>query len=109
MEAYVKFPMSVDGNTEHVWGVAHSHSNGSVVVSLMSIPVGGLSEDMLNRRSVPMKQVEDWMLLDSSGKTYGGYTMLALAQIYRREYGKLPRRMRKELEQFADFSLDGSV
>lgn len=107
MEAFVKFPMSVDENIEHVWGVAHSHSSNAVVVSLASNPVGGMTEDMLSRRSVPMEDIEDWMLQDAAGRTYGGYTMLALVRIYQREYGKLPRRMRREFAHFVDFSLTG--
>lgn len=106
LEAFVKFPLPVDGTIEHVWGMAHSHDGGAVVVSLASTPVAGLSDDMLGRRSVPLADIEDWMLRAANGKTYGGYTNLALARIYRREYGKLPRGMRREFEHFVDFSLD---
>lgn len=106
MEAYVKFPIPVGDSTEHVWGVAHSHCDGAVIVSLASTPAGGLTDDMLNRRSVPIQHVEDWMLQDGSGTTFGGYTMLALARIYQREYGRLPRRVRKKFGHFVDFSLE---
>ncbi|MGQ4583907.1 DUF2314 domain-containing protein [Lysobacter sp. F60174L2] len=106
MEAFVKFPLPVEDTIEHVWGMAHSHDNGAVIVSLASTPVAGLSEDMLGRRPVPAADIEDWMLRDASGKTYGGYTNLALARIYRREYGKLPRGIRKEFALFVDFSVD---
>lgn len=106
LEAFVKFPMEVGGHTEHVWGLAHACTAEAIVVSLVSTPVGGLSEDMLNRRSVPVADVEDWMLQDASGKSFGGYTMLALAQIYRREYGRLPRKIRNGLAGFVDFSLE---
>lgn len=105
LEAYIKFPLTVHDSTEHVWGVAHSFSDGVFVTSLASRPVGGLTEDMLDRICVGVDDVEDWMLQDSCGKAFGGYTMLALAQIYEREHGRLPRRMRRELSHFADFDL----
>jgi len=107
MEAFIKFPLAVHGDTEHVWGVAHSFSDGVFVTSLASNPVGGLSDEMLNRIRVPVDDLEDWMLQDAAGKTYGGYTMLALARIYEREYGRLPRKIRKELEPFVDLELGG--
>jgi len=107
MEAFIKFPLAVDGGTEHVWGVAHSFSDGFFVASLASNPVGGLSEEMLNRIRVPVDDLEDWMLQDASGKTYGGYTMLALARIYERTYGRMPRKMRKQFENFVDLEPGG--
>lgn len=109
LEAYIKFPLTVQGNTEHVWGVAHSFSGEVFVASLASTPVGGVTDKMLNRLSVRLDEVEDWMLQDAAGKAYGGYTMLAMARIYEREYGRLPRKMRKEFAHFADFDIATSA
>lgn len=107
LEAYIKFPLVVNGGTEHVWGVAHAHVDGTFVTSLASTPVAGLEPELLNRLSIPIGDVEDWMLQDAAGKTFGGYTHLALARIYQREYGRMPRRMRKDLEAFVDLDLSG--
>lgn len=104
LEAFVRFAHEFDGVTEHVWGAAHSEKeDGSFVVSLASDPVGEPDDEMLQRFSVPKHDVTDWMLADARGTTYGGYTMLAMAEIYERDYGKLPKQYQRDLRHFADF------
>lgn len=102
LEAYVKFPMDIEGDTEHVWGLAHSKNEQYVVVSLVSNPVGHPSEEAYERMNIPISDIEDWMLQDAHGTTQGGYTLYAMAKIYEREYGKLPKRYAKDLEPFID-------
>jgi uncharacterized protein YegJ (DUF2314 family) len=102
LEALIKFPLTVDDRTEHVWGIAHAKSENVIITSLASQPVGEIPEEAYERISVPLAEIEDWMLQDASGKSYGGYTMLAMAKIYEREYGKLPKKYIKDLEPFAD-------
>ncbi len=103
-EAYIKFPYQFNGETEHVWGVAHSVNDGSVIVSLASTPVGDVPAEVYERLNIDLASVEDWMLVDRSGKTYGGYSMLALAKIYTRDYGTLPKAYTRDLARFVDFS-----
>ena len=59
---------------------------------------------MYERFEIPLKDIEDWMLVDSRGKTQGGYTILAHAKIYQRDYGKVPKKYLKDLERFTDFT-----
>ncbi|WP_462158253.1 DUF2314 domain-containing protein [Pseudoalteromonas sp. GB56] len=103
-EAYIKFPYDFGGETEHVWGLAHSLKDGNVIVSLESNPVGEVPEDVYERLSIDLESVEDWMLVDRLGKTYGGYSILGLAKIYTRDYGKLPKGYVRDLERFVDFT-----
>lgn len=103
-EAYVKFPYEFGGETEHVWGVSHSVKDGSVIVSLDSTPVGEVPEEVYERLSIDLDSVEDWMLVDRSGKTYGGYSNLGLAKVYTRDYGKLPKSYTRHFDRFVDFS-----
>jgi len=103
-EAYVKFPYDFNGDTEHVWGLAHSEKDGSVIVSLESNPVGEAPEEVYERLSINLDSIEDWMLVDRSGKTYGGYSILGLAKVYTRDYGKLSKAYTRDLGRFVDFS-----
>ncbi|TCK02586.1 DUF2314 domain-containing protein [Marinobacterium mangrovicola] len=102
LESFIKFPYEIEGNTEHIWGVAHSIKGEAVIASLASDPVGETPEELLERLDVPFDDIEDWMLQDSKGLNQGGYTLLAMAKIYERDFGKLPKRYAKELEPFVD-------
>jgi len=103
-EAYIKFPYEFEGEVEHVWGLAHTERDDLVIISLASEPVGEMDEDVMCRIKVPKNDIEDWMLVDGKGNTQGGYTILAMAKIYERDHGKLPKRYVRDLERFTDFS-----
>ena len=103
-EAYIKFPYDFDGVIEHIWGLAHAESDGYIVTSLASGPVSEVGEELMERIKVKIGDIEDWMLTDSKGFSRGGYTILAMAKIYEKEYGKLPKRYAEDLERFTDFS-----
>jgi len=103
-EAHVKFPYKFGDEIEHVWGLAHSIKDGRVIVSLESNPVGEVTEEVYERLSIDLDSLEDWMLVDRSGKTYGGYSILGLAKVYTRDYGKLPKAYARDLDRFVDFS-----
>jgi uncharacterized protein YegJ (DUF2314 family) len=102
--AFVKYPVSTRDGTEHVWGIAHALNGDEVIVSLASTPVGNLAdaESRDSRNSVPVAEIEDWLLVDNAGKCEGGYTNLALAKIYRRLHGKVPKKYLRDLECFVD-------
>ncbi|SFC74694.1 Uncharacterized conserved protein YegJ, DUF2314 family [Microbulbifer thermotolerans] len=102
-EAYVKFPYRFGGEIEHVWGTAHYIKDGYVIVSLDSSPVGDLPEEVYGRLKIKLEEIEDWMLVDTDGTTFGGYSILAHAKIYTREYGSLPRDYERYLKRFVDF------
>lgn len=103
-EAYIKFPYEFDDEIEHVWGLAHSEADDKVIVSLASDPIGAPGEEVMERVQVPKEKIEDWMLIDAKGKSQGGYTMWATAKIYKRDYGKLPKKYIREFDRFVDFS-----
>ncbi len=103
LEAFIKFPYEFDGEVEHVWGVAHSYSNGQFIVSLASDPIGEVRDELHSRLKIAESKIEDWTLTDAKGYTQGGYTMLAMARLYEKGYGKLPKMYSKDLERFVDF------
>ncbi len=103
MEAFVKFPYKFGDEVEHVWGIVHYIKAGYALVSLESSPIGEVPESAAGRLKISLAEMEDWMLVDKDGKTYGGYSILGLAEIYTREYGKLPKAYALDLERFVDF------
>ncbi len=103
LEAFIKFPYEFEGEVEHVWGVAHSYGGGQFIVSLASEPVGEASNELHSRVKVAENELEDWTLTDAKGNTQGGYTMLAMARLYAKNYGKLPKMYCNDLERFVDF------
>lgn len=104
MEAYIKFSFTFGEEVEHVWGLAHKLKDGKIITSLESDPIGEIPKEAYERIHVALEEVEDWMLVDGEGTTHGGYSNLALAKIYTREYGKLPKQYTSNLKRFADFS-----
>ena len=102
-EGYVKFPYKFGDDIEHVWGIAHYIKEDYALVSLDSSLMGALPENALGRFKVKLDELEDWMLVDSDGKTYGGYSILGLAKVYTRDYGKLPKAYQRDLKRFVDF------
>jgi len=107
LETYIKFPHSFGDEIEHVWGLAHSCQNNEIITSIASDPVGEIQEKDMGRLKISYNDVEDWMLINEKGEIQGGYTMLAMAKIYEREYGKLPRRYINDLSSFLDFKWEG--
>jgi uncharacterized protein YegJ (DUF2314 family) len=105
-QAFIKFPLGMqNGATEHIWGLAHQIEGEDVVVSLVNDPIDTpKTEDP--RMRVALAEIEDWTLLSGDGSTEGGYTMKAMAQIYKRDKGYLPRNLRKELAMFKDFRIE---
>ena len=101
-EALIKYAMKTGyGDNEHVWALAHSIDRGEVVTSLVTETVG---ESPLGneRHRVPKAEVEDWVLIDDSGRTEGGFTQIAMAKIYMRDKGYVPWAVRKSLADFTD-------
>lgn len=101
-EALVKYAMKTGyGENEHVWAVAHSIDGNDVVTSLVTETVGEAPVGN-ERRRVSRNEVEDWVLVNESGRTEGGFTQIAMAKIYKREKGYVPWSIRKSLSDFAD-------
>lgn len=107
-EALVKYAMKTGyADNEHVWAVAHTVDGDDVVTTLMSEPVGSDADVNNERTRVPLGDVEDWLLIDSTGRMEGGFTQIAMAKIFNRDHGYVPYAIRKGLPNFAD--LDDST
>ncbi len=104
LEAFVKFPYNFDRTGEHIWGLAHQAKGDSIVVSLESSPISEIPEEMYQRMAIAKEKIEDWTLVDSKGNIQGGYTILAHAKIYERDYGTLPKEYAEHLAMYTDFS-----
>ena len=104
-EALVKFPLKTGfGDNEHVWAVAHSIDNGEVVASIASEIVGDEADVKNERQRVPVSQIEDWLLVDDSGRMEGGFTQIAMAKIYKRDKGYVPYAIRQTLPNMVDLN-----
>lgn len=105
-QVFIKFPLGMQsGATEHIWGVVHQIEREDVVISLANDPIDTPKNEDL-RIHIVLADIEDWVLLSGDGSTEGGYTMKAMAQIYKRDKGYLPRTLRKELTAFKDFRIE---
>jgi uncharacterized protein YegJ (DUF2314 family) len=69
----VKFPLTQNGATEHIWLQLTGFSNGTYTGLLADRPVNGNQYRMGDRMEVAEADVEDWMVNDGS-TIYGGYT-----------------------------------
>jgi uncharacterized protein YegJ (DUF2314 family) len=104
-EAFVKYTIRAsDDSADHVWGLAHSIVDGSVIVTLANEPVYDLDESKhpYLREKIPLTEVQDWMLMDKDGKCEGGYTHLAMINAYKKAHGKVPKKYLKDLVNFID-------
>ncbi|MEZ2330893.1 DUF2314 domain-containing protein [Mesorhizobium sp. RCC_202] len=70
----VKFPLTQNGATEHIWMQLVGFSDGHFVGLLADEPVNGNQYKMGDRMTVAEADVEDWMIRDG-GEVYGGYTV----------------------------------
>ena len=70
----VKFPLRQDGHTEHIWlQVADLKGDSAFIGRLANKPVNGNKYQIGQVMTVPMAEVEDWMVRTSDA-IYGGYT-----------------------------------
>lgn len=104
-EALIKYPLKTGyGDNEHVWAVAHSIDQGHVVATLASQPVGDDIQLRNERQRIRIEDVEDWILMEDSGRMEGGFTQIAMAKIYKRDKGYVPYAIRKSLPDLADLN-----
>lgn len=72
----VKFPLTQNGATEHIWMQLTDAPEGKFVGLLANDPVNGKRFHMGDQMTVAEKDVEDWMVRTES-TIYGGYTARA--------------------------------
>lgn len=77
----VKFPLTQNGATEHIWLQVEGHRDGAFRGRLANAPVNGSGYKVGDRLTIPAAQVEDWSVTDRD-VIYGGYTArVALADM----------------------------
>jgi uncharacterized protein YegJ (DUF2314 family) len=69
----VKFPLTQNGNTEHIWLQVADVRDGAFIGLLANSPVNGTKYRLGQPMTVPIADVEDWMVRTSDA-IYGGYT-----------------------------------
>jgi uncharacterized protein YegJ (DUF2314 family) len=69
----VKFPLTQNGQTEHIWLQVSTMSDRAFVGVLANKPVNGTEYSLGQPMFVHMADVEDWMVR-TSDVIYGGYT-----------------------------------
>lgn len=90
----VKFPLTQNGATEHIWLQVDGISGKTISGRLANEPVNGNEYRMGQKMDVPMAKIEDWMV-NQGDAIYGGYTArVALAQMPDNERAKYERLFR---------------
>ena len=73
----VKFPLTQNGETEHIWMQLTDYRDGTFAGLLANDPVNGTKYKMGDRMEVAKADVEDWMV-NTGELMYGGYTVRAM-------------------------------
>jgi len=87
----VKFPLTQNGKTEHVWLQVADVKDGAFVGLLANTPVNGTKYKMGQAMTVASNDVEDWMVRTPDA-IYGGYTA-------RYQIKDLPKQQAEKLAQ----------
>lgn len=69
----VKFPLTQDGHTEHIWLQVADIRGGNFIGRLANEPVSGTKYKIGQAMTVASADVEDWMVR-TADVIYGGYT-----------------------------------
>lgn len=72
----VKFPLTQNGETEHIWLQMDSYRDGKFMGRLANTPVNGNKYRIGDRMTVAEADVEDWMIRTANA-IHGGYTARA--------------------------------
>ena len=102
-EPLIKFSVeNVEGDTEHVWALVHSVLEPTAfIVSVISDPLAELVLDGA-RQVVSVDELEDWMLTDSDGQIQGAFSEKAMAQIFERDHGYVPKVVQEHISWIVD-------
>lgn len=103
LEAFVKISQEIRGEEKQIWVKVISVENDEIFTTIKVAPklkIGKAKEVALQ---IPLNEIEDWTLINHKGEIYGGYSNLAIAKIYERDYGRLPDENIEELNNYLDF------
>jgi len=90
----VKFPLTQNGATEHIWLQVAAYKDGKFIGLLSNEPVNGATYKIGDRMDVAASDVEDWMVVDGQD-IYGGYsTRLILDDMPPENAAPLKKRFR---------------
>ena len=87
----VKFPLTQNGKTEHIWLQVADMKDGAFVGLLANTPVNGTKYKIGQPMTVASNDVEDWMVRTPDA-IYGGYTA-------RYQIKDLPKQQAEKLAQ----------
>ncbi|MBB3046122.1 uncharacterized protein YegJ (DUF2314 family) [Litorivivens lipolytica] len=85
------------GSQQRIWANVQRQEGNLLLLKPRSV-----NPNVSTPESVPVDQVEDWLLADLSGRIEGGFTHVAYAEKYQRQEGYIPRGLRLELSKFVD-------
>ena len=88
----VKFPLTQNGETEHIWMQLTGHDSDGFTGLLANDPVNGNKFKMGDRMEVAMADVEDWMVRTGE-EMYGGYTVRVMLKDMPKEQADKLRAM----------------
>ncbi len=86
----VKFPLTQNGETEHIWLAVSSIQQGMYIGSLANAPVNGTAHKVGDAMIIKQADIEDWMVMTDAG-IYGGYAA-------RYQIKDMPADKRREIE-----------
>lgn len=90
----VKFPLTQNGATEHIWLQVDSHRDGVFRGRLANKPLNGSAYKAGDAMTVPASEIGDWSVTDRD-VIYGGYTArVALADMPEDRAKAFARRFR---------------
>lgn len=70
----IKFPLTQNGETEHIWMQLGDYRDGVYHGRLANAPINGNEYKMGDHMQVAEADVEDWMV-NTGAEMYGGYTV----------------------------------
>lgn len=70
----VKFPLTQNGATQHIWMQLVGFGNGKFIGLLADVPAYGNTYKMGDEMIVAEADIEDWMVRNG-GEVFGGYTV----------------------------------
>ena len=92
-QCHAKVPFTTSsGEQEFLWGEVRDLTQRTIQLFLTTPPVTHTGKVDRNKHYL-LAEVVDWTVVMPDGKIKGGFTMIAMFQLYRQEYGELPKEL----------------
>ena len=92
----VKFPLTQNGRTEHIWLQVDKVGKDSFTGRLANKPVNGSKYRLGQQMTVAADDVEDWMLRTAGQEIYGNYTLRAMLKDMPKDEASVFRKMLRD-------------